>query len=193
MAGLIMLGTGLNDFLKPRARYVSAEPRPGTSVDVAPAAVTIRFDQALDVGSTIAVVSTVTLTPSDREVYSGQDVAAAAGVDSTDPEQRSLRADLSPGLPRGLYRVSWRAVAARARVWRNGEYYFGVGMSVPAHILSRGAVSEKDRGFGSGVSRAGREREMVLLAGLLLIGLGVLLPRLSQPHLRARRRLRATE
>jgi methionine-rich copper-binding protein CopC len=177
--GLLMVFMAVNDWLKLRARYVSSQPGPGTTVAAPPATVIIRFSEGLDSSSTITVRSTVTLTPSGDETPSGRDVTTRSGVDVTDPQERSLRAELQTGLPRGLYRVEWHAVAARGKAWRYGVFYFGIGMPAPAHVFGfrGGPLYERDGGLGVRVRGGRHTRVQLLLSGIFLISLGLLLPR----------------
>ena len=170
--GSVMLLFGACDLLAPRARYVSSSPEPGAALAAPPASVTISFSDELAPESDIAVASTITLPPSGGPVYADGKRFTASGPDPGDSRGRTLRADLEPGLPRGLYWVQWRAVAARGKAERLGMFCFGAGMPVPADITRDmpGALGEWDN--------KRRGRRAALLGGVLLVALGALLPRL---------------
>jgi len=175
--GSVMLLFGTWDLLVPRARYVGSSLEPGAVVSSPPAAVTVSFSEELAPESEINVASTVSLSPSGERVYSGgEKVTAASGLDLGDPRRRTLRADLEPGLPGGLYVVNWKAVAAQGRAKRFGRFYFGAGMAVPEHIMSemRGTLRERDYEYPLWGRRS------ALLGGVLLVALGALLPRLTR-------------
>jgi methionine-rich copper-binding protein CopC len=172
--GCIMLLFGLYDLLTPRARYVNSSPTPGAELAALPASVTVSFSDELALESTIAVTSTITLSAFGEKVYSDGKKFTAAGPDPSDPQHRTLRAVLEPGLPHGLYWVEWTAVAARGKSKRFGRFCFGVGMPVPPHITRDGASGLWERDYRWRGNRA------TLLGGVLLIGLGALLPRMMR-------------
>lgn len=174
--GSIMLLFGVYDLLAPRARFVNSSPAPGAELATLPASVTISFSDELAPESTISVGSTITLSPSGENVYSDGKKFTAAGPDPGDPQDRTLRLVLEPGLPVGLYWVNWTAVAARGKSKRFGRFCFGAGMPVPPDITrdEAGAVWERDYKW--------RGNRAALLGGVLLIGLGALLPRIALPR-----------
>ena len=172
--GCIMLLFGVYDLVVPRARYVSSSPAPGAELAALPASVTVSFSDELAPESTIGVVSTITLSPSAEKVYSDGKKFTAAGPDPSDPQHRTLRAALESGLPPGLYWVEWTAVSASGKSKRFGRFCFGAGMPVPPDIRPDGAGALWERDYKWRGNRA------ALLGGILLIGMGALLPRMMR-------------
>ena len=170
--GSVMLLFGACDVMAPRARYVTSIPAPGTQIAAVPASVTVSFSDELAPESTIAVASTITLSPSGERVYADGKKFTAAGPDSSDPQNRTLRAVLEPGLPGGLYWVEWTAVAARGKSRRSGRFSFGAGMPVPPDNRRDEGSALRERDYKWRGTRA------ALLGGVLLIALGALLPRM---------------
>jgi methionine-rich copper-binding protein CopC len=170
--GSLLLLFGAWELLAPRARYVSSHPAPGAALAAPPQEVLVSFSNELTPESNISVTSTVTLSPSGEKEYSGGKRFTATGPDPRDPQRRTLRVELEPGEPAGLYWVQWKAVAARGKSQRFGRLCFGAGMTVPDHITRDmpGALREWNYRW--------RERRAALLGGLLLVALGVVLPRL---------------
>ena len=172
--GFVMLLFGACDLMKPRARYVTSTPAPGTEIAAVPASVTVSFSDELAPESTIAVTSTITLSPSGERVYADGKKFTAAGPEAGDPQNRTLRAVLEPGLPGGLYWVEWTAVAARGKSKRFGRFSFGAGMPVPPNTSRDEGSALRERDYKWRGSRA------ELVGGVLLIALGALLPRMPQ-------------
>ena len=179
LLGSFMLLMSIVEALTPRARYRESSPEPGSVLATPPAQVTVHFSRELALDSTIHVVCTVSVLPSDERLYSGgEDVVAESGLDPNDPSHRSLRAVLRPGLLKGLYRVDWSVLAARGRTERFGSYYFGVGMSVPDSVARDLGGPLRERGA---YDLEGMSPRVIPLGGILLIALAILLPRL-RPH-----------
>ena len=175
LGGSLLLLYGVWSLIVPRARFVSSSPSPGATIERPPSAVTVAFSRPLDPQSTIEVLSTISLSPSGEQSFTdGATLATTSGLDAGDARRRTLRVELPPELPGGLYVVRWTAMTEGGRARRFGTYYFGVGMPVPEHIMRDvpGALQEQDH-------RA-RERRSVVLGGVILLGLVALLPRLAQ-------------
>ena len=146
--GLIMFVFGLADLFQARPHFVSSFPEPGQSMASPPTAVTVTFSEELSPESTISVVSTVTEKATGELSYSGgEKVNTTSAIDIYSPPNRSLKAILQLDLPNGLYRVDWNTLAAKTRVQSFGSFYFGVGMSVPDHILREGTDSLREKDF----------------------------------------------
>ena len=172
--GSIMLLFGACDVMAPRARFVNSSPAPGAELPALPASVSVSVSDDLAPESTIAVGSTITLSPSGEKVYSDGKKFSAKGPDPGDAQHRTLRVVLEPGLPRGLYWVEWMAVAARGKSKRFGKFCFGAGMPVPPEITRDAAGGLWERDYKWRGTRA------ALLGGVLLIAMGVLLPRIMR-------------
>lgn len=171
--GSVMLLFGMYQLIAPRASFVNSTPAPGAELAAVPTSVTVGFSDQLAPESTIGVISTITLSPSGEKVYSDGKKFNAAGPDPGDPQQRTLRAVLEPGLPGGLYWVEWTAVAARGKSKRYGRFCFAAEMPVPPDITrDSGALWERDYRW--------RGNRAALLGGVLLIGMGALLPRIMR-------------
>ena len=175
-SGFALLLFGMWNWLIPRARYLSSSPGMNAVVATSPSVVAIDFSEELARESTISVASTITLAPDGEKIYGDgkRFTAKGPGAEGTNP--RSLSVSLDRDLPNGLYWVQWTAIAARGRSQRSGRFCFGVGMSVPDDTLRDmpDAVYERDYRF--------RDHRAVVLSGVLLVGLGLLLPHLRSSH-----------
>lgn len=168
--GLALLLFGLWDLLVPRARFVNSNPPAGAVIDDAPSAVTVSFSNKLAAESRIDVSSTVELLPSgEKEYLRGGSVVLKSGIDPGDPSGKSLRADLQPGLHKGLYWVSWTTKVAGWRTISYGKTAFGVGMEVPDHITEDMGGTTWERTYQY------RSRRAALIGGVVLIALGLFL------------------
>jgi copper transport protein len=153
------------------ALLLASDPAAGTSVAVAPAAITLTFGESPDPRlSTVKVLDTA-----GRDQASGPPEAVPG-----DPRQ--LRVKVGP-LADGVYTVSWRAVSSVDGHLSAGSFAFGVGagtvVSAPPTIEATGS------GAGSGLAALARWLLYGGLAGVLGPGLvGALL------HPRPPRRLR---
>jgi hypothetical protein len=140
-------------------------------LETPPDEIVLRFSESMGEQSSVALSSTITLTPSGEETYGTGGTIARAGPDRADPTRRTLR--LGPGrrLPRGLYWVQWRTVAARSRAERSGTYCFAVGMPIPEHIRRDFPDGRRERDMRQ------RGRTAALAGGVILIALGLLVGR----------------
>lgn len=170
--GFALLLFGMWNWLLPRARYLNSNPRPNEVVASSPPVVAIDFSEDLDRESTISVASTITVGPEGEMIYGDGKRFTGKGPGLEDGKSRSLSVGLDGGLPNGLYWVQWTAIAARGRSQRSGRFCFGVGMNVPDHIKRDmpDAITERDSGY--------RRQRAVILGGVLLVGLGFILPHL---------------
>ena len=174
---LLLMGAGALLFglwqqLVPRARYVSSSPAPGASLATSPPSIVVRFSNQLNTTSEISVVSTITLSPSGETIYGDGPRFSAKGPDPHDSLGETMRVDLSPELPRGLYWVQWTTESVRGRARSSGRFCYAVGMTVPDHITRDGPGGLLERDY------KWREYRATLVAGVLLVALGVFLPRL---------------
>ena len=171
MMGGVMLLFFAVDRLVPRARYIRSNPQPNTALPVPPATITIDFSNELAPESEISVASTVTVLPSGEQSFADGRRFTAKGPDEHSSQRTSLQIDLPVGLPRGLYWVNWRAVAARGHAESFGRFCFAAGMPVPVGLTDE-ALYER--------SYREREYRATLLGGVLLVALGLFLPQLKQ-------------
>lgn len=168
--GVVLFLFGLWDLLVPRARFVNSNPAAGAVVDSPPSAVTVSFTNKLDKGSRLDVTSTIELLPTgETEYLGGGSVVTKSEIDSGDPSGKTLRAQLRPGLHKGLYWVSWNTTAAGWRTIAYGKTAFGVGMNVPQHLTADmgGTVWERNYDF--------RGRRAALIGGVVMLVLGLAL------------------
>ena len=166
--GAVLFLFGLFDLLMPRARLVNSNPPAGAVVAEVPSAVLVSFSNKLAPGSRIDVTSTVELLPSgEKEYLRGGSVVLKSGIDPGDSSGKSLRADLKPGLHKGLYWVSWTTKVAGWRSISNGRTVFAVGMNVPDHITEDmgGAIWERNYDY--------RGRRAALIGGVVLLALAL--------------------
>lgn len=166
--GLGLLAFGLWDLVVPRARFVSSSPPPAATIAAPPAAVLLNFSDRLGNESTFDVTSTIRVLPSgEKEYLDGRSVAVTSGIDPADPNGKSLRANLQPGLHPGLYWVNWRTKAASWGSITYGKTYFAVGMAAPENITRDlgGATWERNYQW--------RSRRAALAGGAVLIALGL--------------------
>ena len=166
--GLILLAVGGCDLLQPRASLVESTPAAGAVLEAPPAAVVLRFDEPLGDQSHVRVASTITLSPAGEQEYGSGPEFIANGPDPSDAERRTLRVELPPGLPGGLYWVSWRTGVTPGGAARYGQFCYSVGMPIPESILAQnpGGKSERD-------SRQ-RQRTGALAGGLILLALAAI-------------------
>lgn len=178
--GVLMLFDAIKDLRATRARYVSSSPSAGAMVDRVPDSVTISFSHRLDPMSSISVYLAASPSPSGELSYPHPQlqVITSAGIDSHDPQDRSLRAALIPGLTAGLYRVEWKTVAKNEhRASRSGRFFFGAG--IPAQILRDlgDPLRERDTGFSlAEPTSSPSSRTTILISGLLFLGFAAALP-----------------
>jgi methionine-rich copper-binding protein CopC len=169
--GLLLFIFGVFDLLVPRARFVNSNPSPEANIGEAPPAVTASFNNKLAPESHLNVTSTIMLLPSGKTEYlAGRSVVLRSQIDPADPSGKSLRAELQPGLHKGLYWVNWTTTTAGWRTVTYGKTAFGVGMKVPEHIINDmgGNIWERTYDY--------RRRRAALVGGVVLIVLGLFLP-----------------
>lgn len=170
---LLVIGGGLLAFaawnwLLPRARYSTSNPAANAVLTQPPETVSVQFTDALGTESTLAVVSTITLSPTGEKVYGDGKRFTASGpsLDS----RRALSIKLDPDLANGLYWVSWSTVAARGGAKSFGNFCFSVGMPIPDGVTRdrENAVVEHDYRY--------RDQRAVFAGGVLLVGIALILP-----------------
>jgi hypothetical protein len=139
-------------------------------INEVPSVVTVNFSNKLHSDSKIDVTSTVELLPSGQnEFLTGGSVVMNSEIDPTDERGQTLRANLRPGLHKGLYYIKWTTKTAGWQTITNGETSFGVGMNVPEHVTKSmgGQIRERNSDY--------RRRRAALLGGIVLLALALLL------------------
>jgi methionine-rich copper-binding protein CopC len=162
--GLALLVFAISDLLVPRARFLRATPAAGSTLTEVPSFVILSFSSKLAPESSMEVTSTIKLLPNGESEYlDGSSVVKSSGLNSADTSGQSMRAELRPGMYKGLYLVSWRTTAAGWRTGTYGNTYFTVGMSAPESIKAgmTGNFSEHNYQW--------RGRRATLTGGLIMI------------------------
>jgi copper transport protein len=132
LAGLWLLATG--PAAAAHGVLESSEPAGGSSLERAPAAVTLRFSERPDPG-----LSTVRVLDSGGRAVAGGPARPVAG------RPLELRVPLS-GLPAGGYTVSWRIVSAVDGHRTDGVFGFGVGAAGAPQLAASRTVAESATG-----------------------------------------------
>jgi copper transport protein len=132
LAGLWLLATG--PAAAAHGVLESSEPAGGSSLERAPAAVTLRFSERPDPG-----LSTVRVLDSGGRAVPGGPARPVAG------RPLELRMPLS-GLPAGGYTVSWRIVSAVDGHRTDGVFGFGVGAAGAPQPAASRTVAESPTG-----------------------------------------------
>jgi copper transport protein len=127
LAGLWLLATG--PAAAAHGVLESSEPAGGSSLERAPAAVTLRFSERPDPG-----LSTVRVLDSGGRAVTGGPARPVAG------RPLELRVPLA-GLPAGGYTVSWRIVSAVDGHRTDGVFGFGVGAAGAPRLAASKAVA----------------------------------------------------
>jgi copper transport protein len=134
------------------AVLVSSSPADGSRVASEPAAVRLRFDEA------------VTLIPSAAKVISSRGVRADTGHPRLVAGGTTIVLPLRPGLPAGTYSAVWRVVSADTHIVA-GSVTFGLRVRPGAGVaapVSRTGPLDVAAGVAQGLGYAG----IVLLAGV---------------------------
>ncbi len=166
--GVALLLFGLLDLVVPHARFVSSNPPAGAIIAEPPSKVSITFSNRLAPESNMDVTSTIRLLPSgETDHLDGGSVVTSAGIDPVDSTGKSMRANLRPGLHKGLYFVNWRTTTAGWRTVTYGRTAFGVGMVIPDHITRDMSGNIWERTYDW------RGRRGAIVGGVVMIGLGL--------------------
>lgn len=173
LIGLALLLFGVGDLVIPRARFVNSSPPAAAIVAEPPSAVIINFSNKFATESTMDVTSTIRLLPTGEMGYlNGSSVVLKSGIDAGqagDLAGKTIRADLRPGLHKGLYWVNWRTTSAGWRTVTYGKTYFTVGMPVPDGITDNMDGANWERNYGW------RSKRGAIVGGVLMIALGLFL------------------
>ncbi|HEV2871578.1 MAG TPA: copper resistance CopC family protein, partial [Actinomycetota bacterium] len=132
LAGVWLLASG--PAAAAHGALASSEPAGGSSLERAPAAVTLRFTERPDPG-----LSSVRVLDSRGRVVAGGPAQPVAG------RPRELRVPAA-GLPAGGYRVCWRIVSGVDGPRTEGVFAFGVGTAGAPQLPASPAVA----GVGTG-------------------------------------------
>src|SRR5512133_2788558 len=161
VAGLWLLATG--PAAAAHGSLLSSEPAGGSSLERAPAAVTLRFSERPDPG-----LSTVRVLDSGGRVVAGGPARPVPG------RPLELRVPTA-GLAAGGYTVSWRVVSAVDGHRTDGVFGFGVGPAAAPVLLASQAAAEARTGPAPGpLAVAGRWAwywGLALLVGAAATGL----------------------
>jgi copper transport protein len=134
VAGVWLLATG--PAAAAHGSLQSSEPAGGSSLERAPAAVTLRFSERPDPN-----LSTVRVLDSGGRVVAGGPARPVAG--------RPLELQVpTAGLPAGGYTVSWRIVSAVDGHRTDGVFAFGVGAAAAPRLPASQAAAEVRGGPG---------------------------------------------
>jgi methionine-rich copper-binding protein CopC len=159
--GTLVIAFGALESLRPRARYVSSDPAPGTAIASSPALVRVTFDGALDPSSALSVTRMATRSDIRDDTTA---ITRSGGLDPNDSARRALKAELS-GIPDGLYHAVWSVAPAAGGVVRHGSFYFGVGAAGTDSVSESEPLEERDSGE--------RQRRRAFAGGVLVLVLGV--------------------
>ncbi|MFL6222625.1 MAG: copper resistance CopC/CopD family protein [Actinomycetes bacterium] len=134
VAGVWLLATG--PAAAAHGSLQSSEPAGGSSLERAPAAVTLRFSERPDPN-----LSTVRVLDSGGRLVAGGPARPVAG--------RPLELQVpTAGLPAGGYTVSWRIVSAVDGHRTDGVFAFGVGAAAAPRLPASQAAAEGRSGPG---------------------------------------------
>ena len=168
-----MLLFGAYQILRPKARYVESDPRPGAMLESPPTTVTVTFSESLAPDSRIGIYPSIVFSPSGEQSYGTGDLDVVSGIDPDDSRGRTLRAVLGEGVASGRYRVRWSAIPAQGGTNRQGHFEFTAG-AVPDEV-TRGMereLTERDVRW--------RGMRSALLGGIIFITLGLAFPLLPR-------------
>jgi copper transport protein len=101
------------------AQLAKSTPSAGQTLAVSPATVELTFSEDLAAGSTGSVTDA-----------SGAAVSTGATISTAERTQLSIA--LKPGLPNGVYKVSWHSISADDGDDLDGTFFFGVGVPAPS-------------------------------------------------------------
>jgi methionine-rich copper-binding protein CopC len=171
--GSILFLFGACQLLRPKARYIESDPRPGAILQSPPTTVTVTFSESLSSDSRIGIYPSVVFSPSGERSYGSGDLNIISGIDHDDSRGRTLRAVLGEGIASGRYRVRWSVIPAKGGPGRNGHFEFTTG-AVPDDV-TRGMeheLTERDTRW--------RGHRSAVLGGIILISMGLVVPLLPR-------------
>jgi copper transport protein len=116
---LLLLSAGL---ASAHSRYVSSTPGASATVASAPANVTIVFSETIVAGTTATVTDAA-----------GATVSTGGQIVTSDPDRKTFAVALRPGLPNGVYKVSYVSNSDDGAKLQ-GSFAFGVNAAVPASL-----------------------------------------------------------
>jgi len=118
-AAFIMVTGLLAGLALAHAQLAKSTPSAGQTLATSPASVDLTYGEDLAAGSTGSVADA-----------SGATVSTGATISTTDRRQLSIA--LKPGLPNGVYKVSWHSISADDGDALDGTFFFGVGVPAPS-------------------------------------------------------------
>ena len=173
--GSILFLFGACQLLRPKARYIESDPRPGAMLQSPPRTVTVTFSESLSSDSRIGIYPSIVFSALGERSYGPGDLNVVSGLDPDDSRGRTLRAVLGEGVASGRYRVTWSAIPARGGTSRHGHFDFTAG-AVPDDVT---------RGMESGLTERDarwRGHRSALIGGVILIALGLVFPTWPRRH-----------
>ncbi len=167
--GALMLLFGAAAGLRTQASYIGSQPAPGVTLASGPRTLRVTLATRLDPGSSLSLIRLAS-NPESGEFP--RDVELVSRLAPDDAEQRTIEATPRRILSAGLYRVAWWARPAGGGGAQQGTFSFGVAVPVPGDTPGNvHTVSERDAGA--------RRRRQTVFGGVLLLVLGLILPRLT--------------
>ena len=173
--GVLLLAFGGYQCMASRPPDVAMEPAAGSRIDTSPTAVTLRFREAASADSHVEVAPAFTLGANEEHMYPTGPRFVADGPDPADGSRRTMRVALAPGLPAGVYRVSWRTSRGPGEMFQNGEAHFGIDADVPEHLL------QKDDASSGGLTGMSRRNRATIAGGIIFLRLVPLLGLRTRP------------
>lgn len=171
--GSILFLFGACQLLRPKARYIESDPRPGAILHSPPITVSVTFSESLSADSRIGIYPSIVLSPSGERSYGTGELNIVSGLDPDDSHGRTLRAVLGEGVASGRYRVRWSAIPVEGGTSRHGHFEFTAG-DVPDDV-TRGMerdLTERDARW--------RGHRSAVLGGIILTALGLVFPLLPR-------------
>jgi hypothetical protein len=167
--GALMLLFGAAAGLRTQASYIGSQPAPGVTLASGPRTLRVTLATRLDPGSSLSLIRLAS-NPESGEFP--RDVELVSRLAPDDADQRTIEATPRRILSAGLYRVAWWARPAGGGGAQQGTFSFGVAVPVPGDTPGNvHTVSERDA--------SARRRRQTVFAGVLLLVLGLILPRLT--------------
>lgn len=151
------------------AKVISSTPENGAILDVAPATITLKFDDELESDG-----ATLVVTDANGAVVDNGDGA----VDLSDTERKTMTVSLKSGLGAGGYTATWTVIGDDGHEV-SGTVVFAVG-AAPIPVAPAPAADHADNAVLPATGGASLPVWMSALA-LICVGAGVMLRRNGRP------------